>query len=136
VARRVVFDTNVLISGYLWKGTPRQALDSVRASQWTLLSSQATVEEFIRVLAYEKFGLTPGEIEPVIADLRRISEFVEVRSRIRIIKADPTDNIFLNLAIDGEADVIVSGDRHLLELKEFEGIPILSVRSFMKLRNG
>jgi putative PIN family toxin of toxin-antitoxin system len=131
-----VFDTNVLISGYLWKGIPRRALDSVRTDQWTLLSSQATVEEFIRVLAYEKFALTPREIEPLIADLRRISEFVEVRSRKQIIKADPTDNIFLNLAIDGEADVIVSGDRHLLELKEFEGIPISSVRVFMKLYNG
>ncbi|MGH7964862.1 MAG: putative toxin-antitoxin system toxin component, PIN family [Candidatus Binatia bacterium] len=126
-----MFDTNILISGYLWKGATRRALDRVRSGQWTLLRSQATVEEFIRVLAYEKFGLQPTEIQPFIADLHQISEFVQVRSDVRVIKEDPTDNIFLNLAVDGAADVVVSGDRHLLKLKEVESIPILSVRSFL-----
>ena len=126
-----MFDTNVLISGYLWKGATRRALDQVCSGQWTLLRSQAMVEEFIRVLAYEKFGLRPAEIQPFIADLSQISEFVQVRSDVRVITEDPTDNIFLNLAVDGAADVVVSGDRHLLAFKEFERIPILSVRSFL-----
>jgi len=52
---------------------------------------------------------------------------------IDLVKADPTDNIFLNLAIDGQADVIVSGDHHLLDLKEFNNIPIISVRKFLGL---
>jgi putative PIN family toxin of toxin-antitoxin system len=90
------------------------------------------VDEFIRVLAYEKFGLEPAEIEPLIADLRRISEFVQVRSKVQVIKEDLTDNIFLNLAVDGKADIIVSGDRHLLRLKEYRGVLILPVSRFLQ----
>jgi len=85
----------------------------------------------IRALAYDKFGLKPEEIEPIVRDLTEISEFVEVRTQIQIIEDDPTDNIFLALAIDGGADVIVSGDHHLLDLEEFEGIPITSIRKFL-----
>lgn len=132
-SRKVVFDTNVLISGYLWKGSPRRAIDKIRRGEWIHLVSEETIEELIRVLAYAKFGLKPEEIEPIIRDLMAISEYVEVRSKIDLVKADPTDNIFLNLAIDGQADVIVSGDHHLLDLKEFNDIPITSVRKFLGL---
>ena len=131
---KVVFDTNIiLISGYLWKGSPRRAIDKVRCGEWIHLVSEETIEELIRVLAYAKFGLKPEEIEPIIRDLMAISEYVEVRSKIDLVKADPTDNVFLNLAIDGEAEVIVSGDHHLLDLKEFNDIPIISVRKFLGL---
>jgi len=134
VAKRIVCDTNVLISGYLWKGATRRMLDLVRTGQqWTLLSSSDTMNEFIRVLAYQKFGLTPIEIEPLVADLRQHSIFVQVRSKLHIIQNDPTDNIFLNLAVDGKAELLVSGDRHLLDLKAFRGLPIVSVRSFLRI---
>ena len=132
-SRKVVFDTNILISGYLWKGSPRRAIDKVRCGEWIHLVSEETIEELIRVLAYAKFGLKPEEIEPIIRDLMAISEYVEVRSKIDLVKANPTDNVFLNLAIDGEAEVIVSGDHHLLDLKEFNDIPIISVRKFLGL---
>ena len=131
MARKVVFDTNVLISGYLWKGLARRALEKVRSREWALLISNDAIDELIRVLAYDKFGLKPEEIEPIVRDLTEISEFVEVRTQIQIIEDDPTDNIFLALAIDGGADVIVSGDHHLLDLEEFEGIPITSIRKFL-----
>ena len=126
-----MFDTNVLISGYLWKGPARIALEKVRSGEWILLVSEETIEELIRVLAYNKFGLKPDEIAPIIDDLAQISQFVEVRTPVQAIKDDPTDNIFLSLAIDGMADAIVSGDHHLLNLNEFRGIPILTVREFL-----
>lgn len=59
MARRVVFDTNVLVSGYLWKGSARQAMETVRKQKWTLLVSKETIDERIRVLAYSKVGLAP-----------------------------------------------------------------------------
>lgn len=62
-----------------------------------------------------------------------ISEFVEVKTEVQAIKADPTDDIFLALAIDGNADAIVSGDHHLLDLKKFEEIPMLTIRRFLSL---
>jgi len=133
VARRVVFDTNVLVSGYLWRGSARKALEKVRSGEWILVVSTDAINELIRVLAYDKFGLTPSEIQPIIQDLTTFSEFVAVKTQVKIIKSDPTDNIFLALAIDGQADVIVSGDHHLTNLKKFKGIPIIPVRKFLDL---
>lgn len=131
MARRAVFDTNVLISGYLWKGLARRALERVRSGNWTLLVSKDAIDELIRVLAYNKFGLKPEEIEPLINDLTKITEFVEVRTKIQAIKDDPTDNIFLSLAVDRQAHLIVSGDHHLLNIKEFRGVPIIPGRKFL-----
>ena len=95
--------------------------------------SDETVNELIRVLAYSKIGLTAAEMEPIIQDLLSISEYVKVKSQLNIIVADPTDNIFLNLALDGYAEVIVSGDHHLLDVKRYRNISILSVRKFLGL---
>ena len=131
-SRRAVFDTNILISGYLWKGVARQALEKVRGDEWKHLVSKDTVDELIRVLAYSKFNLTAAEIDPIVRDLLAISEYVNVKSRVEIVVADPTDNVFLELALDGQANVIVSGDHHLLDLKTFNAIPILSIRKFLK----
>jgi predicted nucleic acid-binding protein len=69
VARRIVFNTNVLISGYLWKGPPRQAIEKVHDKEWTLLVAKDTLAELIRVLAYDKFSLSPEEIQPIIEDV-------------------------------------------------------------------
>jgi uncharacterized protein len=131
-SRRAIFDTNILISGYLWKGVARQALEKVRGNDWIHLVSRDTLDELIRVLAYSKFNLTAAEIDPIVQDLLGISEFVNVKSRVEIVSADPTDNIFLGLALDGKANVIVSGDHHLLDLKTFKEMPILSIRKFLR----
>ena len=133
MAKRVLFDTNVLISGYLWKGSARRALQRTRTGDFTLLVSKDTVNELIRVLAYGKFGLTPEEIQPIVRDLMDISEYVEVKTEVQAIEVDPTDDIVLALAIDGSADVIVSGDHHLLDLKEFNDIPIMTIRKFLNI---
>ncbi len=108
-----------------------------RRGEAHLLVSRDTVEEFARVLGYAKFGLAADEIAQILADLRTFAEYVEVNEIVSVIVEDPTDNIFLNLARAGEASYIVSGDRHLLVLERFEGIPILSVRAFLeKIRSG
>lgn len=95
------------------------------------LVSRDTLDELIRVLAYSKFNLTAAEIDPIVQDLLGMSEFVNVKSKVDVVSADPTDNIFLELALDGKANVIVSGDHHLLDLKAFQAIPILSIRKFL-----
>jgi putative PIN family toxin of toxin-antitoxin system len=133
VARRVVLDTNILISGYLWKGPPRQAIEKVRDKEWSLLISKETTDEPIRVLAYRKFSLSPEEIQPIVEDLFRISEIVEVTTKVTAIRTDLTDNMFLALAVDGSAEVIVSGDHHLLDIRQFADVPIIRVRRFLQL---
>lgn len=129
---RIVLDISVLISAYLYRGLPRQILEMARRGEVSLIVSRDTVEKLARVLGYKKFGLAVGEIKEILADLRSFTEYVEVRERVSIIRDDPADNMFLSLAREGRASRIVSGDRHLLALGDFEGITIVSVRAFLE----
>ena len=83
--RRAVFDTNILISAYLWPGTPRHALEIVRSGRCTLVSADAAIEEFVRVLGYRKFGLSPEEIAPLVHDLLSLSTLVSPKHDVRVI---------------------------------------------------
>lgn len=83
--RRSVFDTNVLISTYLWPGTPRTALEVVRSGRCTLVSAWLAIEEFVRVLGYRKFGLSSEEIAPLADDLVSQSTIVRPRHTVHIV---------------------------------------------------
>lgn len=129
--KNVVFDTNVLISGYLWKGKPRQAIQIVKLGVFNLLYCTDSLNELVRILA-SKFGLTSDEIYRVVLDIQGSGKRVEVTSRESPIKEDHSDNLFVNLAMDGHARIIVSGDSHLLNLKEHKKIEIITVADFIK----
>jgi putative PIN family toxin of toxin-antitoxin system len=131
--RRAVFDTNVLISAYLWPGIPRQALDMVRNGHVELVSAQPAIEEFVRVLGYRKFGLAPSEILPLVNDLTSLVTMVHPRHAINVVTQDPTDNLFLEIAVQGKCTVLVSGDHHLLTIKRYRRIRILRSREFVHL---
>lgn len=128
----VVLDTNIIIAALFWKRYPRAVYDLIRERKITMLLSKDMEAEFIRVLAYAKFGLSPNEIKPFIKNLRGNSEFVEINKKVSLIIADSTDNIFLKCAADGNADYIISGDRHLLELGSYASIPIVKVKDFLE----
>ncbi len=127
---RAVFDTNILISAYLWGRTPRRALELVRAGHVDLVSATEAIEEFVWVLAYPKFGFTPEEIRPFVDDLLSMTQLVEPATVNRIV-TDPTDNLFLGIAMKGNCKVVVSGDHHLLSLKQFRQIRIITVSEFV-----
>ena len=129
--KRVVIDTNITISAFFWNGLPRKVYDIARSKKIILLYSKDIERELIRVLAYEKFGLSPHEILPIANDYRNTGLLVKVISNLTVIKEDPTDNIFLNCAIDGNAQYIVSGDAHLLNLKKYDGIKIVKAKEFL-----
>ena len=129
--KKVVLDTNVTISALFWEGNPRKIYDLVREEKLIMLLSDDMEKEFIRVLGYEKFGLSPQEMMPFLRDLRTHVRHVETKSKISIVIADPTDNIFLECALDGNADVIVSGDRHLLDIRVYKGIDIMRAKDFL-----
>lgn len=130
--RRAVFDTNVLISAYLWTGTPRTALDIVRSGRCTLVSARSAIEEFVRVLGYRKFGLSPEEIGPLVDDLASLSTIVRPRHSVHVVTRDPTDNLFLEIALQGKCAALVSGDRHLLDLHRHSNVHILTPAEFIR----
>lgn len=129
--QRAVFDTNILISAYLWTGIPRKALEIIRSRRCALLSAMPAVEEFVRVLGYEKFGLRAEEITPFVDDLLSIARIVNPRESVEVVTRDPTDNLFLSIAVAGDCSVIVSGDRHLLDLQAYRTIRIITASEFV-----
>lgn len=130
---RVVIDTNVILSSYITKGgVPWRALRLVLEGHVLLMSSE-TLSELIAKFSYEKFSRYGSESERMeyVASIEELAKFVLVKTMVTAC-VDPTDNVFLSLALDGKADFIVSGDtKHLHPLNPFEGIPILSPADFL-----
>jgi putative PIN family toxin of toxin-antitoxin system len=135
----IVIDTNVLISAYLWSGKPRQIVQIIRDLPYEILYCRESISELVRILS-DKFSLTPIEIIRITSDIEHNGKQIHVTSDEAPISDDQSDNLFINLAIDGGARTIISGDSHLLRLKNFRGIEIMKVvdidvPSLKKLQN-
>ncbi len=129
---RFVFDTNVIVSALLLKqSVARQVFDKA-LEQGKLLVSQATVEELNAVLRRKGFDQYVQEDERIqfITALVREAILVEITETIKECR-DAKDNKFLELAVNGNAACIVSGDDDLLVLNPFRGIPVLTPRQFL-----
>ncbi|MBA2246351.1 MAG: putative toxin-antitoxin system toxin component, PIN family [Gemmatimonadetes bacterium] len=129
-----VFDSNVLVSALLFEhSVPRQAFDRATA-RWPVLLSIETLSALASVLSRPKFDryLHPEERERFLVGLVRGAELVEVRERIRECR-DPRDDVFLEVAVAGRAERIITGDEDLLVLHPFRGIPILGPAEYLAL---
>jgi putative PIN family toxin of toxin-antitoxin system len=130
---RVVLDTNVIISALLFRGLPSRLIPLWQKGKVTLLVSSQVLKEYLRVLAYPRFELAAQEIKSIIeVELLPFVEAVRVESKIRVIAKDPSDDKFLELAVDGKAGFLISHDKHLLGLGVFRGTQILSVAEFLR----
>jgi putative PIN family toxin of toxin-antitoxin system len=134
---RVVLDTNVFISAMLFCGQPSQLVSLWQRNEIVFLVSSEVMKEYLRVLSYPKFRLGEDEIKSLIeVEVTPFIEPVKTRTKLCLIDRDPSDNKFLELAVDGKADAIVSSDKHLLDLKTYEGIEIIPVAEFLKKFGG
>jgi putative PIN family toxin of toxin-antitoxin system len=115
---RVVFDTNTVVSALLFEhGRLSWLREHWRCDDVAVLVSRPTVEELIRVLAYPKFALDRSEIDALLADYLPFTESVVVAPQARAPKCrDKDDQMFVDLAIQGHADALVTGDRALLAM--------------------
>jgi putative PIN family toxin of toxin-antitoxin system len=127
---RVVFDTNIWISGLLWRGKPYQCLLLARVGMVQHVYCQEMTAELSQKLR-QVFGFSENHIRAVLYDLRRISERVKIAGELHVVADDPDDDKFVECALVAGASLIVSGDHHLLELGECEGIRILSAAEFV-----
>jgi putative PIN family toxin of toxin-antitoxin system len=127
---RVVADSNTVVSGLLWDGTPRQLLDAARAGQIVLFTSAVLLAELEDVLLRNKFAqrLTLAGVDAhiLVFGYAALATLVEPATIAPVILADPDDDAVLACAIAAQADTIVSGDRHLLALGQYEAMPIIT----------
>jgi len=129
---RVVLDTNVLVSGLLFGGSPGKLLDLWKTGAIRLMMSRLMLDEFLRVLAYPKFRLSEEEIHYLLyVEVLPHVEMVEVHPGPVLIPTDPSDDMFLHCAVAAGVKYIISGDRHLIQLKSYKRIKILSPAEFL-----
>ncbi|MGZ9226407.1 MAG: putative toxin-antitoxin system toxin component, PIN family [Anaerolineales bacterium] len=127
----VVFDTNVLFSGIGWQGSPYFCLQMARAGNIKSVTCLEILSEFNEKLK-SKMGLTTAEAARAVAEILSFSELVKIENKLQVVASDPDDNKVVECAYVGKADFIVSGDRHLLELENYQGIPIVRANSFIE----
>ncbi len=131
---RVVLDTNIFISAVLG-GRLGIIIDEWKAGKFKLIVTDAVAREYLEVINRPKFKIPQDEIIATSDYLLQLAEFVTPEEEILVIVADPTDNKFLEAALAGKVDYIVSGDNHLLEIGSFREIPIITAREFIDLLN-
>lgn len=134
---RVVFDTNIVISGSLWSGTPHHVLQLAEQGQVKPLISETMLDELREVIERPKFlgrlALLGKTAAQVVEDYLILAAVIEVESIEPTISADLDDDQILACALSGHADYIVSGDPHLLEVERYKHISILTASDFLAL---
>ncbi|WXG39364.1 MAG: putative toxin-antitoxin system toxin component, PIN family [Candidatus Freyarchaeum deiterrae] len=130
---KVVFDTNVLVSGTVHAGKSKLLIDAVLEGKIILILSAQIILEFKKVITRDKFKLSRNQQNVIMNFVLSVSNIVSVKSRFKVVRQDPSDDIILRTSYDGKADYIVSGDQHLLSLKEFKGIKIVTINEMLEL---
>lgn len=127
---RVVLDTNVAVAGLLWRGTPSELLGHAIEGRLQCFASAPLIEELERVLGYDKLAGRVASLNTTIADL--VADYLELVELVALaditpaVSADPDDDALLATALSADAHMIVSGDAHLLNLKHYQGIAIVT----------
>jgi len=134
---KVTLDTNVLLSATLWTGSSARIFDFIQQGEIELVLSDEIIDEYANVMYYDeiqdKIKKHNLELMIVIEDLVAFSTIVNPTRKINVVLEDPTDDKFLECAVEGESDYIITKDKHLLKLKEFEGIKIITPDAFLKI---
>lgn len=133
---RLVVDTNVLVSAFLWQGTPGRLVELAGEKECRLFTSRALIDELAEVLQRKKLakqvqatGLSAAQM---LSNYQRLSTTITARRLAQQVSRDADDDAVLACALAAEADLIVSGDADLLVLKQFQGIRIVTVAQAVK----
>jgi len=131
---RIILDTNVFISGIFWEGNfCSQIINKWKNKNFDLIISIPILNELIKTLRNFKIQMPEEMIENWKKLIIENSITVEPKGRIEIIKDDPDDNKFIEAAISGNAEFIITQDNHLLKLKYYHGIKIITPEEFLKV---
>ncbi len=126
---RVTVDSNIVLSAFLWGGNPRRVLNAARSGAIHIFTSPALIAELADVLSRERFEQRLTEVsssvEKIVNEFQGLATIVDAPNIEPVVLRDPDDDMVVACAIASDSDVIVSGDRDLLNLKMYQGIRIL-----------
>jgi putative PIN family toxin of toxin-antitoxin system len=128
---RVVFDTNVWISGLVFKGEVRKVIQKALDEEVRPVISIPLLRELEKVLLSSKIDYSPIAAAETLHQIQELCLLVHPTQKIRVIHSDPVDNRVLECALEGQANLIVSGDKHLPDLGVFRGIRIITPKQFL-----
>lgn len=130
--RRIVVDTNVLISAIMFGGKPREVLRRVLARDVECCISTPLLDELRGVLERPKFGFSREQAAQVAEELRDVCQLIEPQDRLTVVREDPPDNRVLECAIECGAQVVITGDLHLLRLETYGGVVVLTPADYLE----
>lgn len=131
---RVVIDTNVFVSGLLKSDNPpSNVVDLFIEDKINLIISEEVFSKYIKVLLRPELKVKKDNIIRLISIFILKAEIIKVKTKLDIIERDPLDNKFLECALDGKVDYIITGDKHLLELKKYKKIKIVDPKTFIDI---
>ena len=129
---KVVVDTNVVISAILFGGIPGELISFWKSDRIRPLASREVIDKYIKVLTYPKFELSEAEINYILySEILPYFDIILIKARPVIIRNDPSDDKFIHCAKAGKTGIIITGDQHLLKLKTYQKIKMLTPVEFL-----
>ena len=134
---RIVIDTNLIVSAFIWGGTPLILIKEARLTKIEIISSTETFDELKRIIMRPKFinSLAKSNRKPeeIISRYQELVKFIHPATIPTHVVRDPKDIKFLECAVGGQADYIITGDNDLLVLKEYQGIRVVTASEFLTI---
>ena len=130
---KIVLDANIFISSLFWGGNPRSVLNRVIKGIDKLFITKEILDEIESVLIRPKFHTDKEKVSYFISSIEEIGNIVIPKRQINNVSRDKTDNKYIECGITADVDYIISGDAHLLELKEYKTIKIVTARDYLEV---
>ena len=130
---KLVLDTNIYISAFLWGGKPKEILERAIEGKDEVFISRAIKDEIFEVLKRPSFKVNETAIEALMREIEDISELVIVTERIERLCRDIDDNAIIECAVGAEAEYIITGDNDLLVLKSYRKIKIVNTSEYLRI---
>lgn len=128
---KTVLDTNIIFSAIFWKGNPYKAVKALIRKEYQHITSREILDELIKILReveWEERSINRWE-----RLILRNSILIKPNISLNVIKEDTEDNKFIECAVSGKADYLITGDKHLLKIKKYQKVEIIKVKEFLEL---
>ncbi|MDZ7586218.1 MAG: putative toxin-antitoxin system toxin component, PIN family [Patescibacteria group bacterium] len=129
---KVVLDTNIYLSGIIFGGNSRHILDLIIKKKIKAVSSPAILLEISQKLK-QKFKWSQEQIFLTIKTIVKTTNMIRTKKTLKIVKADKSDNKIIEAAVESNSSYIISGDKHLLKIKKYQGVKIVTPADFLSI---